>query len=469
MNYCNTCGNEIGRDQAFCKNCGSSHTPEPSQHTESQQRSGGKKLPAKVKVILISAAVLFVALIGTHLFLSSRFTPAAAIDRFEKAVLSNDSKTVASIVNEGQKRIKITEKDASEYIQFLTKEEDFSDLSSQLREQSFKLLSFERVDPLTDSAGNELMKLARGPKKWVFYDNFNLVFYPIEVTASSDLEKTVFYVEGKEVKTGKQADEAVSLGSYMPGTLKIKGKHKGEYSSFEEETEADFLDASENILQVSLEMNAGYVSVYSDEYDAKLYINGKATGKTIDEVDSIGPVAMDGSVSTYATLKNDGKTVKSDVVKITDDSEIDLSFDIEEPSEDVFATEGTDFFADAEPASKEDFQMFFDAYFSQATYAINARDFSLAAEYFTPGSKAYKESSDYIGYLEKKGITEEYLGAEVIQVDEAPEGYYVQTRDSFRIISADGSSKDKTYHSKFYVKDTDEGYKIDTLMSVKEL
>lgn len=471
MGYCNNCGNEINRAQAFCKHCGSPHTPDSSQHEEiQQQRSGTRKLGTKAKVILISAAVLFAALIGTHFFLSSQSTPAAAIDRFEKAVLSNDSKTVAAMVNESQKRVKITENEAAEYIQFLTKDQDFSDLSSQLREQSFKLLSFDRIEPLTDNAGNELMKLARGPKKWVFYDNYTLVFYPIEITASSNLDKTVFYADGKEVKTGGQSGEPVSLGYYFPGTLKVKGKYKGEYSSFEEETEADFLSASENSLEVSLEMNAGFISIYSDEDDAKLFVNGKATGKTIGETESIGPVALDGSVNTYATVKNGSKTVKSEVIKITDDSEIDLSFDIEEPAEDVFATEGTDAtFTDTESASKEDFETFFDDYFYQATYAINARDFSLAANYFVPGSKAYQESYDYVGHLDEKGITEQFLGAEVIQVDEAPEGYYVQTKDSFTIFYNDGTSKDKTFHSKFYVKDTDEGFKIDSLMSVKEL
>ncbi|MBS2970729.1 hypothetical protein J9317_18455 [Metabacillus sp. KIGAM252] len=471
MGYCNNCGNQISREQAFCKHCGSAHTPETNQQEEVQQkRSGPRKMGMKAKVILISAAALFVVLIGTHLILSSKSTPAAAIDQFEKAVLSNDSKTVAAIVNEGQKRVKITENDAAEYIQFLTKDQDFSDISSQLREQSFKLLSFERIEPLTDSAGNDLIKLARGPKKWVFYDHYNLVFYPIEVTASSNLEKTVFYADGKEVKTGVQSGEPVSLGYYMPGTLKVKGKLKGEYSSFEEEAEADFLSASANILEVPLEMNAGFISIYSDENDAKLFVNGKATGKTIGETDSIGPVALDGSVSAYATFKNGSKTVKSEVIKIKDDSEIELSFNIEEPVEDIFASGGTDdLFTDAEPASKEDFEVFFDDYFYQATYAINARDFSLASHYFVPGSKAYQESYDYVGHLDEKGITEQFLGAEVIQVDEAPEGYYVQTKDSFTIYYGDGTSKDKTFHSKFYVKDTEDGFKIDTLMSVKEI
>ncbi|MFY4775205.1 TcaA NTF2-like domain-containing protein [Metabacillus sp. RGM 3146] len=72
-------------------------------------------------------------------------------------------------------------------------------------------------------------------------------------------------------------------------------------------------------------------------------------------------------------------------------------------------------------------------------------------------------------WLDKKGIREGYNGFELISWEPAPEGYYVQTKDSFTIYYKDGTYKDKTFHSKFLVEYEDGTFKVDSLLSTNEI
>ena len=62
-----------------------------------------------------------------------------------------------------------------------------------------------------------------------------------------------------------------------------------------------------------------YVDLYSwYEDDAILYVNGKSTNKTLEEIDMLGPIPMDGSVKTFIQRGNQ----KSKEVVIKEDMEV---------------------------------------------------------------------------------------------------------------------------------------------------
>lgn len=473
MEYCKNCGGKLSANTAFCPKCGSGTAAAAVQAEELSTRTAKPFLSFKVKAMLITLAVFIAAAAGTHFYISSQMKPSAAASKFERAVYAGDSKTVADMVNNGQYQVKLSQDQAAEYISFLTKDQDFQELAKKLDEQVYQIASFQRIDPVADANGNKLFRLAQGPKKWGIYTEYHIEFFPIEVLASSSLDKTELYLNEKALNKFAAINDEQSLGFFMPGAYTLTGKIKGEYASLKSEKKLSFTDASENKLHAALEMNGSYISFNSNDSEGILYINGKSTGDTISSASSVGPVPLDGSVTAYAVRQVNGKEQKSDMVKIDSDY-MDLSFDdsVLQESEPADITGspsyGTDTDYETLP-SEEELKSFMDNFYTASTQAINNRDFSIVSDMYTLGGKSYNEMQTYIPSLEKKGITESYNGFELIGCEAAPEGYYVQTKDSFTIYYRDGSSKDKTFHSKFLVKMIDGSFKVDSLLSTKEI
>ncbi|PZD94469.1 hypothetical protein DNH61_18940 [Paenibacillus sambharensis] len=118
----------------------------------------------------------------------------------------------------------------------------------------------------------------------------------------------------------------------------------------------------------------------------------------------------------------------------------------------------------------EQMQVFMKDYLNASVEAINNRDFSYVSHLMEPSGPAYKESADYIVYLEKKGITEELLGVKVQKAEEVSDGAYeVTTAEKYMITSKDGTSKNRKFISKYKVvfSETD-GWLLHTLISTDE-
>lgn len=110
-------------------------------------------------------------------------------------------------------------------------------------------------------------------------------------------------------------------------------------------------------------------------------------------------------------------------------------------------------------------------YIHQSVEAMNRRDFSLISGLIDPTSTAYlKESSNYIDYLEEKGITEDLISVEVVDIKEKDDTTFtVSTHEEYHIYYGDGSGKYKTFNSKYEVKSTSDGYRMYKLIETKEV
>ncbi|CAM4464271.1 zinc ribbon domain-containing protein [Paenibacillus tarimensis] len=128
--------------------------------------------------------------------------------------------------------------------------------------------------------------------------------------------------------------------------------------------------------------------------------------------------------------------------------------------------------AAAAPAGSalEQMQTFMTGYLTASVDAINNRDFSYVSPLMEPSGPAYKESADYIVYLEKKGITEELLDVKVQEAEEVSDGAYeVTTAEHYTIFYEDGTSKNRKFISKYKVVFSDtNGWLLHTLINTDE-
>ncbi|RFU61115.1 zinc ribbon domain-containing protein [Peribacillus glennii] len=472
MRFCKNCGKQLTDNQTFCTHCGTlqaieeiSPVPAPTRVSSNRVK---QPLSMKAKTGIVSGALVVAALVGTHFYLSSETKPIHTVDEFKKAVQAKDAQKLSGIINSGQDELAITDDEAASLIDYLVKENDFTQISKELEKQAYSVDGYAPLKPITDAYNNKLVKLKKSSnKKWFVYDQYVLEFFPIELTASSNLADTEIWLDGKKTKTIKEAETPEMVGYIFPGSHKVKAIYKGKYSELTSTETLDISDAAENELSVSYELEGASVTVYSNDEDAVLYLNGKSTNLRIDKINSFGPIATDGSIKLHAQRKVNGKTEKTEEFAVTDDSEVELLFE-EQAIEDTAPVEA-DLAEYEKDIGEDDIARFMDGHFQTQVEAINARDFSLAEITIDPAGPAYTEARKYIGNLDKRGITEDYEGMNLISYEKTAGGYHVTTEESYTIYYGDGTTKYKNFRSKFYVSLHPDGLKVYKLLETKEI
>ncbi|OWA34001.1 hypothetical protein B9G55_16830 [Saccharibacillus sp. O16] len=120
--------------------------------------------------------------------------------------------------------------------------------------------------------------------------------------------------------------------------------------------------------------------------------------------------------------------------------------------------------------TQEEAQDFMRTYVSSSVEAINQRDFSVVSYLMDSSGPAYQESSDYIGYLETKGITEEFVDAVVTKLqDHGDSTYTVYTTESYIIHNKENEANARTYNSVYKLSTIDGQLRAHTLISTKEV
>ncbi|MFF2449874.1 zinc ribbon domain-containing protein [Neobacillus sp. NPDC058068] len=119
--------------------------------------------------------------------------------------------------------------------------------------------------------------------------------------------------------------------------------------------------------------------------------------------------------------------------------------------------------------SKDEIESFMNDYQTAAVNAINHHDFSLVEDFFTPDGKSYKETKDYIDYLKKKGITEDFISSTISELETTSDGYHIYTKEVFRIHYTDGSMKEKNFKTQYQLKRVGSKLKVDSLVETNEV
>ncbi|PFR27704.1 hypothetical protein COK19_09765 [Bacillus cereus] len=469
MKSCKICGMPLKEDEPVCGHCRANQEQQDKVKKISVSIPFEKilnnlkwrPLSKKEKIYFYTSLIFIAVIFGVHLFISSLFSPMAVVEEFEKAILDKDANHLVSIINRGQKTYSISEKEAASYISYLTKENNFTTIDNQLKMQANELDNSQEFvpTPTTDKHGNQLVMLNKDyKKKWLFYDQYYLEFYPFSLTVSSNLPNTEVFVNDKKATKIKEAKKPMSVGFVFPGEYRFKGTFKSEYGDITKEENINLTVGNGNSFSVYLQLDGQYVSISSNHDDAILFVNGKSTGLKVNETESFGPVKTDGSIKLHAERNVNGKTIKTDVIPVTDKSRIDLAFEEED-----------DYIATSTDTKFDEVAQFMNDFYISGVQAINSRNISVVEAYHDPSGTSLGEAKEYLKSIEKRGITEEFISMSLIDLQEVEGGYKVTTQDDYKIFYGNGAKKYKKFQTLYYLTKVDGKLKVHSLLSTKEI
>lgn len=342
MAYCKNCGHQLKEGASFCGECGQvvAKPSQPSQPTyqqpanpvpTSETRTGAARPPkkpmSKKAKILTGVAVTFaILLIGSYYFINHMFGPASVADGFMDAIAEKDVQKVKNYITEGQMVLSLDDKQVESFIKYLHEDpRTLTDISKRFSKDMAQYEATKTISVMGVEDDSSIAQLKYNGKKWLIFDQYVVQIDPVYVKVSSTEDQTDIMIGNEKAGTisKKKGD---SFGPFLPGVYEIKAVVNGDYGKVEQVEEVNFSEVDSSEMDLEFSWSDYYVKLdsWSDD-DAVVYVNGKSTNKTIDELEVLGPIQKNGSIKVYAQK---GKQKSKEFV--VDEKTSSLDFDIKE-------------------------------------------------------------------------------------------------------------------------------------------
>ncbi|PFA73011.1 zinc ribbon domain-containing protein [Bacillus cereus] len=430
MKFCGTCTKNVADHLNFCPECGSKvevivdNTAASYTELQSETKSVKSK---KNLFLIIGFAVIAALLFGAYKFGAYKFSKEKQVNVMIEAFQKKDINAIDEFVKANDSSLKIKTEDIKAYMRYLKENPSYN-------KQLLSYLQKETVDQkLTkDKSSFKDGEIVEEGKEWFLYPKYKFSMKSYYMSISTTAKNAEIYVNDKKETELSSDKTSKELGPYFPGTYVVKATAKTELTELETEKEVDLADEQSEKVKVDLSLEGKYVSISSDESDATVFVNGKKRGKLNYGSYKLGPVSTDETVEVHLEKTTDFGVMKSESVKIGDQSTYYLKF----PKETSSSAVGE----------------FVRNHIYDNVRAISLNDFSLIENNYDKSGKSYKEDCDYIQYLHKKGITEDLLTMEVRNVErQSDTKYKVTTYEEYHIRYGDGSVKFKSFNNEHIV------------------
>ncbi|QBZ28231.1 hypothetical protein FORC086_26625 [Bacillus cereus] len=430
MKFCGTCKKNVADHLNFCPECGSKvevivdNTAASYTELQSETKSVKSK---KNLFLIIGFAAIAALLFGAYKFGAYKFSKEKQVNVMIEAFQKKDINAIDEFVKANDSSLKIKTEDLKAYMRYLKENPSYN-------KQLLSYLQKETVDQkLTkDKSSFKDGEIVEEGKEWFLYPKYKFSMKSYYMSVSTTAKNAEIYVNDKKEAELSSDKTSKELGPYFPGTYVVKATAKTELTELETEKEVDLADEQSEKVKVDLSLEGKYVSISSDESDATVFVNGKKRGKLNYGSYKLGPVPTDETVEVHLEKTTDLGVMKSESVKIGDQSTYYLKF----PKETSSSAVGE----------------FVRNHIYDNVRAISLNDFSLIENNYDKSGKSYKEDRDYIQYLHKKGITEDLLTMEVRNVErQSATKYKVTTYEEYHIRYGDGSVKFKSFNNEHIV------------------
>lgn len=430
MKFCGTCKKNVADHLNFCPECGSKVEViidnTSASYTELQSET--KPVTSKKNLFLIIGFAIIAALLfGAYKFGAYKFSKEKQINVMIEAFQKKDIDAIDEFVKANDSSLKIKTEDIKAYMRYLKENPSYN-------KQLLSYLQKETVDQkLTkDKSSFKDGEIVEEGKEWFLYPKYKFSMKSYYMSISTTAKNAEVYVNDKKEAELSSDKTSKELGPYFPGTYVVKATAKTELTELETEKEVELADEQSEKVKVDLSLEGKYVSISSDESDATVFVNGKKRGKLSYGSYKLGPVSTDETVEVHLEKTTDFGVMKSESVKIGDQSTYYLKF----PKETSNSAVGD----------------FVKNHIYDNVRAISLNDFSLVENNYDKSGKSYKEDRDYIQYLHKKGITEDLLTMEVRNVErQSDTKYKVTAYEEYHIRYGDGSVKFKSFNNEHIV------------------
>ncbi|CAM4019946.1 zinc ribbon domain-containing protein [Bacillus albus] len=430
MKFCGTCKKNVADHLNFCPECGSKVEVIVDNTAASYTEVQSDTQPVKSKknlFLIIGFAIIIILLFGAYKFGAYKFSKEKQINVMIEAFQKKDINAIDEFVKANDSSLKIKTEDIKAYMRYLKENPSYN-------KQLLSYLQKETVDQKLTKDKNSFKdgEIVEEGKEWFLYPKYKFSMKSYYMSVSTTAKNAEIYVNDKKETELSSDKTSKELGPYSPGTYVVKATAKTELTELETEKEVDLADEQGEKVNVDLSLEGKYVSISSDENDATVFVNGKKRGKLSYGNYKLGPVSTDETVEVHLEKTTDFGVIKSESVKIGDQSTYYLKF----PKETSSSAVGD----------------FVRNHIYDNVRAISLNDFSLIENNYDKSGKSYKEDHDYIQYLHKKGITEDLLTMEIRNVErQSDTKYKVTTYEEYHIRYGDGSVKFKSFNNEHIV------------------
>jgi len=411
-----------------------------------------KRTPRNYKKLGLIFGVSIVALFIVHLIIKSFYTPERMAKSFEKAITENNYKEVTQILEEGGTRATLDVGSVKAFMEYMNS----SDLVNHVED----LVSNGKVQKseLIDRHGNHVLSIKKGNKFLGIYQTYTISAEPFELKVTSPIDEIELSLNKNNARLNKDEYEK-SFKKILPGKYALKVKYEGQYSDVEDTIDLDFTKASKNKLDQELTFNVSYVQIYSNEPDARIFVDGKDSGKLISEVDKFGPFLLNGQTTIHAEIDMNGEVVKTSEVPVNG-KYIDLMFDTPTPQEETTKDDGG-FFAGIKG--------FLDKYLPNPKPENNLEEKQFIDGLFNQNGQAFLESKEYQHKIKKKNTTQKLVSFAMKNSKQDDSGMSIVTNETYEITDKKGKTKTKSFEITYHFTRVNDELQMDRIEEVKEI
>ena len=414
-----------------------------------------EKKGKKKKVFLFSLLALLVLILsGLGFYFSSTTGPQVTVDKLVTAIEQKDYRKVASILSSDKD--KWTKEEAQSLLDYMTSQK--IDVIYELDH----IAQSSKTGSVKDKKQNLLIGIEKADKKFGIFQEYRIVTYPVEVTATTNLEDATLKMSEK-TSTSLKKNQTTKLGQVHFASRDMQLDGKTEVGKISSEVKLDPAQASKNKLNLTFNSEKRLLEIEFPEEvinptDIKVAVNGKEVGtSTLFEVD----VVAHQEIEVHAVFSVNGESYTTEKAKVTigespDDDEVitlKLSKDVAKRLKDAeTARKAKEEEAKKSEEKKTSITSFLQDYRTEVFSSVSSRS-NTYSKYYDTSSDAYKEMVEWTtgggvkkaeidyytpGVFNVLSVTEEN-GMVIVKTHEEYTVHYVTSRKDSQ------SSKDKTY------------------------
>ena len=414
-----------------------------------------EKKGKKKKVFLFSLLALLVLILsGLGFYFSSTTGPQVTVDKLVTAIEQKDYRKVASILSSDKD--KWTKEEAQSLLDYMTSQK--IDVIYELDH----IAQSSKTGSVKDKKQNLLIGIEKADKKFGIFQEYRIVTYPVEVTATTNLDDATLKMSEK-TSTSLKKNQTTKLGQVHFASRDMQLDGKTEVGKISSEVKLDPAQASKNKLNLTFNSEKRLLEIEFPEEvinptDIKVAVNGKEVGtSTLFEVD----VVAHQEIEVHAVFSVNGESYTTDKAKVTigetpDDDEVitlKLSKDVAKRLKDAeTARKAKEEEAKKSEEKKTSITSFLQDYRTEVFSSVSSRS-NTYSKYYDTSSDAYKEMVEWTtgggvkkaeidyytpGVFNVLSVTEEN-GMVIVKTHEEYTVHYVTSRKDSQ------SSKDKTY------------------------
>ncbi|TYS23792.1 zinc ribbon domain-containing protein [Bacillus subtilis] len=289
--FCKECGQKNNEGAKFCKECGtpiggsSRQVQKETASTAETRQAPRKPIPKKTIILwssIAAACVILFAAYKTGAYFTSKDR---LVDKFEQAVNDEDKDQIASLLTPVNDKLKLTKNNVKPFLTYLKDHPDKKDeLFAALR---------------AETAQKDIVYAEKDGKSLLVFDHYDLKIAPVYFEVTSNYKNTDLYVNKEDAGSVKKADQAQTLGPYIPGEYTVSAKLKNDVVDLVKKE--DIQAVGDNSFRVDLSLEADDVTfrLADDIKSGKgdLLINGKSIHKDPFKSVTYGPLLTDGSMT----------------------------------------------------------------------------------------------------------------------------------------------------------------------------